>query len=94
MNYSQTIPPKNKPAPMRVLWVFAALTAILALQTARAAPSAPSLEIGIAVRDVTPELTIWMAGYAARKRPADKIDHPPNKRWRSGPSGERLPRFR
>jgi hypothetical protein len=33
-------------------------------------------EIGIAVRDITPELPIRLAGYAGRKRPADKVDHP------------------
>ena len=33
-------------------------------------------EIGLAVRNITPELPIRLAGYAARKRPADKVDHP------------------
>jgi neutral ceramidase len=32
------------------------------------------LQIGVAVRDITPELPIRLAGYAGRKRPADKID--------------------
>ena len=32
--------------------------------------------VGIAVRDISPELPIWLAGYAGRKRPADKLDHP------------------
>jgi hypothetical protein len=36
----------------------------------------PSLEVGIAVRDVTPELPIRLAGYAARKRAADQLDSP------------------
>jgi hypothetical protein len=35
-----------------------------------------SLEIGLAVRDVTPKLPIRLAGYAGRTRPADKVDHP------------------
>jgi len=34
------------------------------------------IEIGLAVRDITPEPPIWLAGYAARKRPADRVDHP------------------
>jgi hypothetical protein len=34
------------------------------------------MEAGIAVRDITPELPIWLAGYAARKKPADQVDHP------------------
>ncbi|MDH7501706.1 MAG: neutral/alkaline non-lysosomal ceramidase N-terminal domain-containing protein [Verrucomicrobiota bacterium] len=38
--------------------------------------SEPPIEVGIASRDVTPDLPIWLAGYAARNRPADKIDHP------------------
>ena len=33
-------------------------------------------QVGIAVRDITPELPIPLAGYAARKRPADKLDCP------------------
>jgi neutral ceramidase len=41
-----------------------------------AAGSPPALEIGLAVRDITPEPPIWLAGYAGRKRAADKVDHP------------------
>ena len=37
-------------------------------------PPQSNPEIGLAVRDVTPELPIRLAGYAARNRPADKID--------------------
>jgi neutral ceramidase len=33
-------------------------------------------DVGIAVRDITPELPIRLAGYAGRKRPADKLDQP------------------
>src|SRR5262249_36824387 len=33
-------------------------------------------EVGLAVRDITPELPIRLAGYAARKREADKVDQP------------------
>src|SRR5574341_1622793 len=36
----------------------------------------PGLEVGIAVRDITPEVPIRLAGYAGRNRPADKVDHP------------------
>jgi hypothetical protein len=39
-----------------------------------AANSTP--EVGIAVRDITPELPIPLAGYAGRKQAADKLDHP------------------
>jgi hypothetical protein len=41
-----------------------------------AAAESPALDVGIAVRDITPELPIRLAGYAARKRPADRVDHP------------------
>ncbi len=43
---------------------------------AGAAPPRPSLEVGIAVRDVTPTTPIWLAGYAARRRAAEQVDHP------------------
>jgi hypothetical protein len=36
----------------------------------------PTLEVGIAMRDVSPELPIRLAGYASRNRPADKEDGP------------------
>ena len=36
----------------------------------------PPLEVGVAVRDITPELPIRLAGYAGRKREADKLDQP------------------
>ena len=36
----------------------------------------PALEVGLAVRDVSPELPIRLAGYASRNRPADKADGP------------------
>lgn len=54
--------------------VLALFAAVVAAPFGRAAES--PLEIGIGVRDVTPELPIWLAGYAARKKPAEKIDHP------------------
>lgn len=40
------------------------------------AVEAPHLQVGLAVRDVTPQVPIRLAGYAARKRPADKVDAP------------------
>jgi len=40
------------------------------------AASSPPLEVGVAVRDITPELPIRLAGYAGRKREADKLDPP------------------
>jgi hypothetical protein len=36
----------------------------------------PPLEVGIAVRDITPDGPIWLAGYAGRKRPSEKVDSP------------------
>lgn len=52
------------------------LLAALSLTTPTLAAENSSPEIGIAVRDITPELPIRLAGYAGRKRPADKVDHP------------------
>jgi hypothetical protein len=56
------------------------------------AAETPSLEVGIAARDVTPELPIRLAGYEARKRPADKVDLPLLARAVAlrNPSGERF----
>ncbi len=50
------------------------LAAIVSAQNVAAADSTPA--IGVAVRDISPELPIRLAGYAGRKRPADKLDHP------------------
>jgi neutral ceramidase len=36
----------------------------------------PSLDVGLAVRDISPELPIRLAGYAGRNRAADKTDQP------------------
>lgn len=52
------------------------LTALSPVTPRSVAAEAPPLEIGLAVRDVTPELPIRLAGYASRNRPADKLDHP------------------
>src|SRR5690242_15569491 len=52
------------------------LILILAVAGPRAIAAGPNPEIGIAVRDISPELPIRLAGYAARKRAADKIDIP------------------
>jgi len=53
---------------------------ILSLGLLIAAPGIAAVnsnpEIGIAVRDITPELPIRLAGYAGRKRAADKLDTP------------------
>jgi hypothetical protein len=40
------------------------------------AAESPNPQVGIAARDITPELPIRLAGYAARKREADKVDAP------------------
>ena len=48
----------------------------LLLPVSGAIAAEPSPEVGIAVRDISPELPIRLAGYAARKRAADKQDSP------------------
>jgi neutral ceramidase len=40
------------------------------------AAEVPALEVGLAVRDISPDLPIWLAGYAGRKRAADRAEHP------------------
>ena len=56
--------------------VFASLLFAWSLSSLHAAESAPPIEVGISVRDITPEGPIWLAGYAARKHPSEKIDSP------------------
>ena len=60
--------------PCRRVWL--ALGIGLFLATPGIAGVSPNPEVGIAERDITPELPIRLAGYAARKRPADKVDSP------------------
>lgn len=52
------------------------LLAVLCVLPRPTAAEPPCIEAGLAVRDITPELPIRLAGYASRKRPADKLDHP------------------
>ncbi len=40
------------------------------------AAAEPSPQVGLAVRDITPETPIRLAGYAGRKKPADRVEHP------------------
>ena len=54
--------------------LFFCLAALLTATTIAVENSPP--EAGIAVRDITPELPIRLAGYASRKRAADKLDGP------------------
>jgi neutral ceramidase len=67
-------PVKNHLRPRRPSWL--ALFVLIAVSGQANASEGSSLEIGLAVRDITPELPIRLAGYASRERPADKVDHP------------------
>jgi len=60
--------------------------------SAGVAAESAALEVGVAARDVTPELPIRLAGYAGRKRPADKVDLGLHVRAMAlrNPSGERF----
>ena len=51
---------------------------LLTFATLPAALGAPAstLEVGVAFRDITPELPIRLAGYASRDKSADKLDTP------------------
>src|ERR1041385_8025409 len=50
-------------------------TWLLAIPAHAASPT-PPLQIGIAVRDITPDGPIWLAGYASRNRASEKVDCP------------------
>jgi len=52
-----------------------ALSGVVA-ETNRSLGADEGMQVGIAVRDITPEGQIWLAGYAARKRPSEKVDSP------------------
>ncbi|HOY57346.1 MAG TPA: neutral/alkaline non-lysosomal ceramidase N-terminal domain-containing protein [Verrucomicrobiota bacterium] len=54
-------------------WLASGL--VLAMTSGLAAEP-PGFEVGLAVREITPEVPIRLAGYAGRNRPADKVDHP------------------
>ena len=53
-------------------WATAVAFAVCLAPTSRSS----TLDVGVAFRDITPEPPIWLAGYAARNRPADRIDQP------------------
>lgn len=64
---------RNKSLSISLLaFLFAFGTALLAAES----PEPPRLEAGLARVDITPELPIRLAGYAHRKKPAEKIDLP------------------
>lgn len=50
------------------------LTLAIIFLALKAVAAAPDPQIGIATRDITPELPIRLAGYASRTRAADKLD--------------------
>jgi hypothetical protein len=65
--------------PFRLRFLCASRVALLFAWWAVApgiASGQPAPAVGLAVRDITPELPIRLAGYAGRKRPADRCDHP------------------
>lgn len=55
------------------VWVALGL---VAAHLGLAAADPTLLQVGVAVRDVSPKLPIRLAGYASRQRPADRADHP------------------
>jgi len=57
-------------------WITCVAVVGLGVSLTARATARTSLEVGLAVRDITPDLPIWLAGYAGRTKPADKIDHP------------------
>ena len=58
--------------------VLGALTLLLLAGFAAVGPAAAeeSWKAGVATADITPTESIWMAGYAARKKPSEGVRHP------------------
>jgi hypothetical protein len=56
--------------------VWFCLPFLFAATTQSATAQSPELEVGVAVRGITPELPIRLAGYAGRTHAADQCDHP------------------
>src|SRR5437867_6889199 len=44
--------------------------------SARLGAAEAELDVGLAARDITPDAPIWLAGYAARKHPSEKVESP------------------
>jgi neutral ceramidase len=66
---------------MRIHSYFASVCSCLllvlpALKLSAQTPASPALEVGLAVREISPELPIRLAGYAGRKHAAEKQDQP------------------
>lgn len=57
-------------------WLACGLSLLLRIVNVALGADPPSLEVGLAVRDITPDGPIWLAGYAARNHPSIKIDSP------------------
>lgn len=62
--------------PIQIRQFITVWIALAGCLWAGAAAEPRLLEVGIAVRDITPEVPIRLAGYSSRNRPADKVDHP------------------
>lgn len=65
---------KITPVFRSLAWAAVLLSLAPALLSLRAVDIAAP-EVGVAVRDITPQTPIRLAGYAGRKRPADQVDH-------------------
>jgi len=55
--------------------LFEVALAVTSLLPVTSPAASEPIDVGVAVRDISPEVPIWLSGYAGRKRPADKIDH-------------------
>lgn len=82
-----------RPDAFALRWAAGLVLAGLSLAPSPGSGAEPAeLQVGLAVRDVTPPVPIRLAGYAARKRPADRVDQPLLAQalaWRN-PTGERF----
>ena len=69
-----TLGTRSWPYRWRALAWLAVCAAAIAADLSRADDAIPTLEAGIAVRDITPVQPVWLAGYAARTHPFEKVD--------------------
>ncbi len=73
---TRKVPRGGKILLEKMLGVFVFGLLVISLSFLRAAEYGPPLEVGLSARDITPPGPIWLAGYAARKHPSEKVDSP------------------
>jgi neutral ceramidase len=68
--------PYTSPLTRYTSLVLVLLLVLVVDSRAAAPPIEAALEAGLAVRDITPDQPIFLAGYAARRKPSESVDSP------------------